>query len=515
MKYLIIATFIMVGANSINCQGIDDIVVSGINQANVFNNKYTTISSRPIEYQRKRQTESNKRKENLRKADSIIGMTWVSSLSQFINYTKDEFEYDLRGNMTVFIQSEWQYNNDKWGIETKFEYSYNNSNYLEQEVRKYWSPEIEDWIPYRKYVYELSDLNKLTNSYWYDYNSYNNDWINDWKISYEYDEYILLIKEHVYKWDTLSSFWTDYWKNELNYDSNQNLIVSNEETWHIDSNEWILMNKNEYFYNQSNKQYLHIFSHRLNVFDPFRQSWRNNISYDTNELVAQEYYEDWFVDSSAWIPMRKDIYGYYENSKIKTKKIDLYNNLHSYWYNDSNYEYIYDNNLNLVTWLDYYLDNDSSWSLVRLIEFNYDYMNDEFIIPDFADYPFDYYLVEYFDNITNEPVDYLSFNNLNDTLRNSYLAKYYFSNDYAAIEDTELSNQIFVFPNPASEIIKFNIVESDNIENIKLYNQIGQPVFFKKQVKDNFVDVKGVKPGIYILEANINNTIIRQKVIIK
>ena len=52
------------------------------------------------------------------------------------------------------------------------------------------------------------------------------------------------------------------------------------------------------------------------------------------------------------------------------------------------------------------------------------------------------------------------------------------------------------------------------IENLSIYNQIGQKVHFEDQVQ-NPVDVSKLESGIYILEFQVDKMIVREKLVLE
>ena len=80
-------------------------------------------------------------------------------------------------------------------------------------------------------------------------------------------------------------------------------------------------------------------------------------------------------------------------------------------------------------------------------------------------------------------------------------------------ENNLQNNNINVYPNPSKDLI--NIKISDKIENIKIYNFIGQ-IVFDEIINDNSVQINtsNYKPGIYFITIKIKNKLINKKIII-
>ncbi len=80
-------------------------------------------------------------------------------------------------------------------------------------------------------------------------------------------------------------------------------------------------------------------------------------------------------------------------------------------------------------------------------------------------------------------------------------------------ENNLQNNNINVYPNPSKDLI--NIKISDKIENIKIYNFIGQ-IVFDEIINDNSVQINtsNYKPGIYFITIKTKNKLINKKIII-
>ena len=85
-----------------------------------------------------------------------------------------------------------------------------------------------------------------------------------------------------------------------------------------------------------------------------------------------------------------------------------------------------------------------------------------------------------------------------------------------SIENINLENGIIINPNPSTG--KFIIdLNNKNLNNIKIYNSLGQVVFSKNNINTNSckVDLSENKKGVYVIEIYNDNKNIKTKVIIK
>ncbi|MCD4731543.1 MAG: T9SS type A sorting domain-containing protein [Bacteroidales bacterium] len=86
--------------------------------------------------------------------------------------------------------------------------------------------------------------------------------------------------------------------------------------------------------------------------------------------------------------------------------------------------------------------------------------------------------------------------------------------DEITVEEVIFPNNISIFPNPADDILTIKSVPANRIEEVKLYNQIGEKVLHVYPL-NNVIDISTLSQGMYIVEVEFTNSIIREKLIIK
>jgi len=91
---------------------------------------------------------------------------------------------------------------------------------------------------------------------------------------------------------------------------------------------------------------------------------------------------------------------------------------------------------------------------------------------------------------------------LGNTLTQASLATYQHKN-----------TNINLYPNPVKKILNIS-KNQQNIQNISIYNQIGQELFSLKS-NVSTIDLSNLKEGVYFIEIKLNNAVIRKKIIKK
>jgi len=83
-------------------------------------------------------------------------------------------------------------------------------------------------------------------------------------------------------------------------------------------------------------------------------------------------------------------------------------------------------------------------------------------------------------------------------------------------EDKNSLNELHIYPNPASDLIRISGALHINITEMKLYNAMGQLVLLKEIQSDNaIIDVSAFERGMYFVLLESDQGIIREKLVIR
>ncbi len=87
-----------------------------------------------------------------------------------------------------------------------------------------------------------------------------------------------------------------------------------------------------------------------------------------------------------------------------------------------------------------------------------------------------------------------------------------FKEKTSGIETTKMNSSIYAYPNPAVEFIKF----ANNFEGVvNFYNLSGIKVYSHDVAAGESISVKNLEKGLYIIEMNTGDNVVRQQIIIK
>jgi uncharacterized protein (DUF924 family) len=71
-----------------------------------------------------------------------------------------------------------------------------------------------------------------------------------------------------------------------------------------------------------------------------------------------------------------------------------------------------------------------------------------------------------------------------------------------------------IFPNPANQVVTISLQDDATIQEVILYDQIGQKVY-RGTPENNSLDVSNLQPGIYLIEVRCDQQKFREKLIIE
>lgn len=105
--------------------------------------------------------------------------------------------------------------------------------------------------------------------------------------------------------------------------------------------------------------------------------------------------------------------------------------------------------------------------------------------------------------ISEDPIDRIELENLEGTIV-ELVTQFFFGNcEVLSIDDTSLQD-VSIYPNPAKDIV--NITSSQGIDNIAIYNLLGQKVAtYTISGQNSSIDLQALSAGAYILEVAANN----------
>lgn len=376
----------------------------------------------------------------------------------------------IKHRMDSTIYEDYYESKDEWYLDDKQDFIYDeNGNMVESS---WYYMENSQWL--------LSDLTEFT----YDENG------------------LIILKVENYVDESTSQLVVNY-KTEYTYNGNQQLALMIETNWNTNTNQWELTYKKAYIYNDA---------WDISVINDYHweedtEEWINGDSavynYDYNNYIELVLVYEWDNDNSEWKENTKKEYTCDENGNVTSRIISYMNYNTNEWSTYSKREYEYDANANPTIEIAFYWDESKGeWYEEYKYEYSYnlDYDLNDMILP-----PRFYYNPDYFENISNMPIDYLKYSsNYGTTWYLSKRATYYYSEQNVTNVSYVSESSIKVFPNPVRDKFVINCTCSDiKITNINLYNVVGK----KQEVvqNDNQMNIQHLAEGIYFLKIEFSN----------
>ena len=288
--------------------------------------------------------------------------SYLDSIS-WVNYMKNDDDYDINGNKIQSIYSYWNNSLSIFINSTKTEFNYDINNNLSQQTSYAWDTISSVWIYHwkREYAYNSNGLMTLTAQY-----TWNNVWEGHWKNEFEYDINSNLSKEswHFWGWDGIVYTWKPHTKHEYIYGINNNTLSRTVFIGTSPSASGIsfqLFQKDVYSYNTNNEQIEQINS----FWDSTTQSWVNYSKTESeyiNSQINERISYSWDSVSSIWNSTNKTEYLYNINGFSITYISSSWLSVSSSWVYSNKTEEINDiNGNNLLNASSQWVSTNNMW----------------------------------------------------------------------------------------------------------------------------------------------------------
>lgn len=279
--------------------------------------------------------------------------------------------------------------------------------------------------------------------------------------------------------------WINSTRTLYTYNSQQLLVTEISQNWDNVLNQWINAEKTEYTYNAQNlvtSEYSYGFDTNTSSWIP---AWGYTYDYDLNGNQTEFIF--YTSDGINFIPSHKYNYSYNsQNQKIEQ--------IYSYWDNFANvfmphhkYEYFYTAELTDSTYYWWWNSFTNEWILATKTIYTYDADNDPLLIQDFS-----------FDPVAQT---WIPFN---------FKRQWFYSLlDVTATVNWQRSS-VKVYPNPATDIIYFEVDDISSILYIHLFDVNGKIVLTAEKPVQNNLQIQHLRPGKYLVQIVDKNQVITQ-----
>lgn len=391
--------------------------------------------------------------------------------------------YEANGNITNREKYYWDYEN--WAGTYRDSTTYDAAGNIIEEFQYEWNVELNGWDEVSKFEYIYNENGDLATTNHYEYT------VLVSKANYTFDVNNLpteLIEEN---WDTDNEIWKNSQKNTFTYNANNLLAQEYEMYW---EEEWV--NSFLYTYTYESADVLinkHCQTWNNEAWEHYsEQTWE----YDDSQRLVYQFYDHPYTNDEKWQ------YAYNENGLPTLRLYQYFNESDSIWVDDYRYEWEYDANENITYYLDFYTEYGEIAYIYGSKHNNTYDANNLLITKDAYGYdPYSlawnheaFYTYTYDDNenVAEVLCDYV-YSYMEDTRE-----VYYFSihEVVQAIGDNNFNSEISVYPNPTTNVLKFNNI-SENAD-ISIYDLSGKQIVNQKNI-DNQININYLKSGIYTI----------------
>ena len=200
-------------------------------------------------------------------------VTEYISDEDWTNSFRQTYQYDDNGNLTVYLEENWDENNSLWVNSNRDTYEYEN-NLVVSDIDEYWANE---WIKHRRYTtrYNAQGLKDTTlEASWY-----NNSWADFKKQYYNYDESGNLI----FQMDEAlndNNGWDEKYRHNFTYNDTTGLLTR-ELVEYYNNDTWLNSQQKTYYYDEN-----------LQLTDYIYESSSGGTYYDYREKISSSYNEN-------------------------------------------------------------------------------------------------------------------------------------------------------------------------------------------------------------------------------
>ncbi len=412
-------------------------------------------------------------KTNLWVLDTIYGFTGLGSNDWEFDQTEIVKTRNLSGLPLVIELTEKIEGTADWVNVYLAEFTYFDNNSVFEYTVKEWNTQTNNWNTQLSYYNKFDEEGKLIENFIRFWDNTEQYFYQGNKELYVYDATGLKITKEDQDW--YEGSWDQYFKTFYTYDENDNNILElqkryNGSQW---NDNWETVNT----FNDFNQLTL---SHQ-NGYDSEWAEWFNYSEtaysyYSTNALLEEEYTQRYDTNASEWYDLSRTTYYYNDNNLLDYKEeMDL--EVIDY---SLKYEYTYNTNLEEESFF-LYSYNNKGWTLF-------------------------YKVYDIFDENFNQTSYYSE--TLDGTWKNM-LKEEYTWNVFQTNSINNISENIKIYPNPVSEILK---IEIDENATFTIYNYHGKQVI---STKEKEINVSSLSKGMYILNIKNLNLNISKKIIVQ
>lgn len=377
----------------------------------------------------------------------------------------------------------------------KTTYSYDSEHNVEMELNYYKQDTTSQYslVDSLTWAYD-TDNNVVDYQSFRGWDVFSNEFTTTLRVQNVYNNNQLIEQVH-----SAYSYMTQQWEEEDRYlyTYNTNGEITELIFQEFVNGQWENNYKSVYHYNNNDLFYLwERFQYINGGLDTVSMA---DLAYDSNDRLILNIFSLYYP--GYWLKVTKDEYEYPAVGQEVHKMSTFGNNV---WTYDNKTETSFDQ-VNNLTFRTYSLWNVNSQSWDTSVEYEYNYDNN---------FPYAVLATNLKErDCQHELVTSTVDTYINGQLRLHHDLIYYWSNLMTSLTNLDIQSDLHVFPNPASDILSFDLPDSNKPSSIELFNATGKRII-STQLSDNRLTVSDLPSGFYSFLIKQSNKAYSGKVMI-
>lgn len=373
-----------------------------------------------------------------------------------------------------------------WGTHNKLQYEYDGSGRMILSTHYNFDPGTNDIVPDYQNQYTYDNLNRFSEIIRYNWNVDSSDFILSHKHVYSYGTNQLVDTLLRYNWYSYSSTWGEITRKFYTYNSSDLLTLELTRGWDFINSVWVNGQKTEYVYNSNNKLTLKLTHHWQS--NNWFSGGKETFTYTSNNLVdtATIFTKD--ASTNSFKPFLKKGFLYDAQDRMVDQTDVMWNSAQSIWYIFDRTTYQYNNDNDISEIMRYQGDFTVPW-IRKIPTYNTQISESELKLPP-----------QFSFNKMKTGTDGHTFRISDSTWHSNYTETLYYSDIYVSIADIEISNEVTVYPNPASQFITFKTAHHTGNVSLLIMTINGAVVMNKQITPNEMVALNALSTGQYVYQ---------------
>ena len=242
-----------------------------------------------------------------------INYNWNTNTQSFVPNYKEESTYDANGNQTLFIFYSWNTEIQSFDPIDKYEYTYDASENKILDISYSWNIDTQSFFPIDKFEYTYDANGSNTFQINYNWNTDTQSFVPNSKYEFTYDANVNRTLTLGYIWNTDNQSFAPNYKDESTYDANGNRILFI--SYFLFNNGFVPNYKEESTYDVNGNQTLYIdYLYTINQTSVPRSKYEYTYDANGNRILYIDY--SWNFNTQSFVPNKKYEYTYDANGNL-------------------------------------------------------------------------------------------------------------------------------------------------------------------------------------------------------